>query len=108
MKPLKLTPEEIAIITMMRRNSFQEIVVQMQDSVVTFVNQIVKYRRKKGGGLVFGNKTVKPRLPLKLIKDEITVITKLRSAPFQKISIYVKNGTVEYIEQTVKFKKKER
>ena len=106
MQPFKLTPEAIAIITRLRRNGFQEIVIQVQDKVITFVNQIIKYRRKKGGGLVFGNKIIKPTLPLKLSKDEMTVITKLRGSPFQKLTIYIKGNNVDFIEQTLKFKKK--
>lgn len=106
MAPLKLTPEEIAIITMVRKNSYQEINVQVQDSIIIFVNQILKFKRKKGGGLVFGNKPVinlKP--PLKLSNDELIIIKKLRDKPFQQIVISIKNGVVDAINQTVKFRR---
>lgn len=107
-KPIQLNSEEIAIITMMRRNSFQEICIQIQDSVIVSVNQIIKYRRKRGGGLVFGRGTYqppKPGMPLKMSSDETAVISKLRDKPYQQLVILIKNGEVEAINQTLKYKK---
>lgn len=94
---------------MMRRNSYQEICIQIQDSVIVSVNQIIKYRRKRGGGLVFGRGNYaappKPGTPLKMTGDEGAVIRKLRDKPYQQIVIHIKNGEVEAINQTLKFKK---
>ena len=108
-QPVKLTAEEIAIITMMRRYSYQEIVIQIQDSVIISVNQIIKYRRKKGGGLVFGKANfqgLKPGATIKISTDEGAVITKLRDKFFQQITIAINQGGVEAINQTLKFRKK--
>jgi hypothetical protein len=111
MKPLKLAPEEIAIVTMMRRNAFQEIIIQVQDGVITSVNQIQKFRRKKGGGLVSGIKSTTIKPPLKLSAEEITIIKKLRSNSFQQLTIDIRPqddgiGVVEVINQTLKFRRK--
>jgi len=105
---IKLTPEELALITMMRRNSYQEIAVQVQDSVITSVDQTLKYRRKKGGGLVAGVTNRAPlqmKKALKISKEEISVISKLREKPFQKITIYINKNGIDSIYQTLKFKK---
>jgi len=109
MKSLKLAPEEIDIITMLRRFPYQEIIVQVQDGVVSSVNQVLKYRRKKGGGLVFGvvNKLgVRPGSPLKLSQDEILAINHIRSKPYQTITVMIKDGIVEGFNKTEKFRKK--
>jgi len=106
-RPLQLNSEEIAIISMMRRNSYQEICIQIQDSVIVSVNQIVKYRRKRGGGLVFGKGNIPAtQSGAPLTGDETAVIAKLRDKPYQQIVIHIKNGEVEAINQTLKFKKK--
>lgn len=104
-KPVQLNAEEIAIIGMMRRNSYQEICIQIQDSVIISVNQIIKYRRKRGGGLVFGKSTAPLQKPLKMSGDEAAVIAKLRDKPYQQLTIHIKNGDVETINQTLKYKK---
>jgi len=104
---IKLVPEELALITMMRRNSYQEISVQVQDSVITSVDQTLKYRRKKGGGLVAGAANRAPlqaKKALNISKEEISIISKIREKPFQKITIYIKNG-IDSVYQTLKFKK---
>lgn len=104
-KPVQLNAGEIAIISMMRRNSYQEICIQIQDSVIISVNQIIKYRRKRGGGLVFGRSTAPLQQPLKMSGDEAAVISKLRDKPYQQLTIHIKNGEVETINQTLKYKK---
>lgn len=104
---LKLTPEEISIITMIGRNSYQTIDIQIQDSVITSVDQTLKYRRKKGGGLVTGavnRAPIQTSKPIKLSLQEVSVIQKLREKPFQKVTINIKNG-IDSIYQTLKFKK---
>lgn len=109
LKALKLAPEEIDIITMMRRFSYQEIVIQIQDGVISSVNQILKYRRKKGGGLVFGlvNKAnLKPGVPLKLKPDEILTITHIRSKPYLQLTVLIKDSIVEGFNKTEKLRKR--
>ena len=104
---IKLTPEESALITMMRRNSYQEIEIQVQDSVITSVDQTLKYRRKKGGGLVSGvtnRASLQMSKALKISKEEISIISKIREKPFQKVTIFIKNG-IDSVYQTLKFKK---
>jgi hypothetical protein len=104
---LQLTPEELSIITMMRRNSYQEIEIQVQDSVITSVDQTLKYRRKKGGGLVGGVLNRAPlaaKRPAKFSIEEISIVKKIREKPFQKITVNIKNG-IDSIYQTLKFRK---
>jgi len=108
-KSLKLAPEEIDVITMMRRFAYQEIVVQLQDGVISSVNQTLKYRRKKGGGLVFSliNKVnLKPGVPLKLSPDEILTINHIRSKPFQQLTILLKDSKIEGFNKTEKLRKR--
>jgi hypothetical protein len=104
---LQLTPEELSIITMMRRNSYQEIEIQVQDSVITSVDQTLKYRRKKGGGLIGGVLNRAPFVAANLGKlsiEEVSVIKKIREKPFQKVTVNIKNG-IDSIYQTLKFRK---
>lgn len=106
-KAVALSADEMAIIAMIRRFSFQEIVIQVQDSVVTSVNQILKHRRKKGGGLVFAQAQpvgLQPGLPVQLTPDEAAIISKLREKPFQQIDVHLKNGRLEAMSQTIKIK----
>ena len=103
---IKLSTEEAIIINMMRRNSFQEILLQVQDSVITSANQVSKYRRKKGGGLVSGHIIQPPSNLTSLSQDEADVIKMIREKPFQQITIQIKNSLVEVLNQTVKFRKK--
>ena len=104
--PVKLTPEELAVISMMRRNSFQEINVQIQDKVITSVNHTLKYRRKKGGGLVAGTIKRAPlqaKGPLKLTSEEVVLVKMMRERPFQQININIQNGNIT-VNQTLKFR----
>jgi hypothetical protein len=106
--PIKLTPEELAVITMTRRNTFQSICVQVQDSVITSVDQTLKFRRKKGGGLVTGmlnRAAVAKSKVLKFSKEEIAVIKMIRDRPFQKITFNIVDGSIDGLEQTLKFRK---
>lgn len=104
---LKLSPEEIAIIAMIRRNSFQEIMVQVQDSIIISVNQILKFRRnKKGGGLISGHVKTGPVNLALLTVEETGVIRKIREKPYQQIGIQIKNSVIECINQTIKFRNK--
>lgn len=96
----------MAIITMMRRNSYQSIVVQIQDNVITSVEQTLKLRRKKGGGLVAGTVGRSAVVSAsKLSPEEMAVIKMIREKPFQKITFNITNGGIEGLEQTLKFKK---
>ncbi len=106
--PLQLTPEEMAVITMIRRNSYQSIAVQIQDSVITSVDQTLKFRRKKGGGLMAGtiNRAALSKAKLlKLSPEEMSVIKMIREKPFQKISFNITDGAIDGLEQTLKFRK---
>jgi len=101
--PLNLTQEETAIISLIRGNAYQEISVQIQDSVITSVNQTLKFRRKKGGGFVFfGLVAAKTNLT----PEEIEIIKLLREKPFQQVTILIKNSKIEGFNQTTKFRKK--
>lgn len=103
---LNLTPEELAIISMMRRNNYQSISVQIQDNVITSVEQTQRFRRKKGGGLVSGvtNRTnLNKNKPLS--PEEISVIKMIREKPFQKIIFNITDGAIDGLEQTLKFRK---
>ena len=103
--PLTLTPEELIVITLMRRNTYQTIEVQVQDSVITSVDQTLKFRRKKGGGLAAGTPTrAALQKPPKLGGEELQVIQRIREKPFQKVTINIKNG-IDSIFQTVKYRK---
>ena len=107
-QPLKLTPEELAIITMMRRNSFQSIAVQIQDNVVTSVDQTFRFRRKKGGGLVAGAVNRAPMTknkPMQMSHEEMSVIKMIREKPFQKITFNITDGAIDGLEQTLKYRK---
>jgi len=101
---LSLTPEESAIISLLRSNSYQEINVQVQDSVITSVDQTIKFRRKKGGGLIFGAKKVNRDV---LTPYETEVIKLLREKPYQQVAIMVMDSEIKGFNQTVKFKKKD-
>lgn len=104
---LKLSPEEIAIITMIRRNSFQEVMVQVQDSIIVSVNQMLKFRRnKKGGGLISGHVKTGPVNLALLTAEETGVIRKIREKPYQQICVQIKNSIIECINQTVKYRNK--
>lgn len=107
-KSLKLAPEELDVITMMRRFSYQDIAVQVQDGVIVSVDQTLKYRRKKGGGLVFGlaKANLKPGVPIKLSADEILTINHLRSKPYQQLTILVKDSIVDGFNKTEKLRKR--
>ena len=99
-----LTQEESAIISLLRSNSYQEINVQVQDSVITSVDQTIKFRRREGGGLIFGAK--------KINRDGITlpemeVIKLLREKPYQQVAIMVLDSEIKGFNQTIKFKKKD-
>ena len=59
-KPIKLTSEEIALISMIRGFPNQEITTQIKDSVIVSVSRTTKYFRKKGGGLLFTKPTRQP------------------------------------------------
>jgi len=98
-----LTQEELAIITLLRSNSYQEISIQVQDSVITSVDQTIKFRRKKGGGLIFGARKVTRTV---LTPTEIEVISRLREKPYQRLTITVMDSEIIGFDQTVKFKKK--
>lgn len=100
---LTLTPEESAIISLLRSNSYQEINIQVQDSVITSVDQTIKFRRKKGGGLIFGAKKVKST---GLNPHEIELIKLMREKPYQQVTIMVMDSEIQGFNQTVKFKKK--
>lgn len=100
---LTLTQEESDIISLIRGNAYQEISVQIQDSVVTSVNQTLKFRRKKGGGLIFA--AIRPK-KTSLTPEEIEIIKLLREKPFQQVSILIKNSTIEGFNQVTKFRKK--
>lgn len=104
---LKLSPEEIAVIAMIKRNTYQEIEIQVQDSVIVSVNQILKYKRKKDGGLIAGhvNKPVNISM-LMLTPEETSLIKRVREKPYQQIVIKIRNSTIECIEQTVKYRNK--
>lgn len=99
-----LTPEETAIISLIRSNSYQEINVQVQDSVIISVDQTIKYRRKKGGGLIFGAKKV---IHATLTPQEMELIKLLREKPYQLVGIVVIDSEIKGFNQTVKFKKKD-
>jgi hypothetical protein len=106
--PVKLTPEELAVISMMRRNTYQEIIIQVQDKVIASVNQTLKYKRKKGGGLVAGvmkRAPLQPSAPFKLSNEEITIIKMVREKPFQQIAINIQNGDITSLNQTLKYRK---
>lgn len=106
--PLKLTPEELAVITMMRRNTYQSVTIQIQDNVITSVDQTLKYRRKKGGGLMAGTvnrASLSKAKQAALSPEEIAVIKMIREKPFQKITFNISNGLIEGVEQTLKFRK---
>jgi len=106
---LKLSPEETAIIAMIRRNTFQDISIQIKDSVIVSVNQILKYQRKKGGGLVAGHLSKPVNINMLILTpEEISVIGKIREKPYQQINIQIKNSIVECVEQTVKFRNKNK
>ena len=100
---LSLTPEETAIVTLIRSNSYQEISVQIQEAVITSVDQTIKYRRKKGGGLMFGAKKIDRS---GLTPHEIELIMLLREKPYQQVIIKVMDSEIKGFDQTVKFKKK--
>jgi hypothetical protein len=101
---LTLTPEESAIISLLRSNSYQEINIQVQDSVITSVDQTIKFRRKKGGGLIFGAKKV---TSTGLNPHEIELIKLMREKPYQQVTIMVMDSEIKGFNQTVKFKKKD-
>jgi len=104
---LKLTPEEMAIITMIRRNSFQEIMIQIADNSIISVNQTIKYRKKKGGGLVSGHIIKSGLTSINLLSaEEMGVVKRIREKPYQQIVIQIKNSIIECINQTVKFRNK--
>ena len=68
-----------------------------------------KYRRKKGGGLVFGLVTrtnLKPGVPLKLKPDEILTITHIRSKPYLQLTVLIKDSVVEGFNKTEKLRKR--
>ena len=50
----KLSEEEMSVILMTRRYPNQDIVVQIQDGIIVSVNQVIRFRRKRGGGLTLG------------------------------------------------------
>ena len=103
---IKLSEEETSVILMSRRYPNQDIVVQIQDGIIVSVNQVIRFRRKRGGGLTLGKfpgysaQTVTP-----LSADEVAVVSKLRDKPFQQISIFI-NNSITAINQTIKFRKK--
>ena len=105
-KAIKLSQEEMSVILMTRRYPNQDVIVQIQDGIIISVNQVIRFRRKRGGGLTlgkfpgYGSQTVAP-----LSIDEAAVVNKLRDKPFQQISIVVNNG-ITAINQTIKFRKK--
>lgn len=99
-----LTPEESAIISLLRSNSYQEINIQVQDSVITSVDQTIKFRRKKGGGLIFGAKKVSRN---GLTPHESELIKLMREKPYQQVTIMVMDSEIKGFNQTVKFKKKD-
>ena len=105
-KAIKLSQEEISVILMTRRYPNQDIIIQIQDGIIVSVNQVIRFRRKRGGGLTLGKfpghyaQTVVP-----LSTDETSVISKLRDKPFQQISVFINNG-ITAINQTIKFRKK--
>lgn len=101
---LTLTPEETAIISLIRSNSYQDVLVQIQDSVITSVDQTIKYRRKKGGGLIFGAKKINRA---GLTPYEVELIMLLREKPYQQVAIKVMDSEIKGFDQTVKFKKKD-
>jgi len=101
---LSLTPEESAIISLLRSNSYQEINIQVQDSVITSVDQTIKFRRKKGGGLIFGAKKINRT---GLTPHEIELIKLMREKPYQQVTIMVMDSEIKGFNQTVKFKKKD-
>ena len=104
--PIKLTANEMAILTMMRRNTFQSISVQIQDGVITAVDQTLKFRRKKGGKLVAGvvNRAAIAKQSA-ISPEELAVIKMLREKPYQKIEFNIQDGAIEGVEQTLKFRK---
>jgi len=102
--PHALTTEESAIISLLRGNSYQEINVQVQDGVITSVDQTIKYRRRKGGGLIFGAKKINRDV---ITPHESEVIKLLREKPYQQVVIMVMDSEIKGFNQTVKFKKKD-
>ena len=105
-KAIKLSQEEMSVILMIRRYPNQDIIVQIQDGIIVSVNQVIRFRRKRGGGLtlgVAGHSTAQAVAPLSM--DEAAVVNKLRDRPFQQVSIFVNNG-ISAINQTIKFRKK--
>lgn len=106
-KPIHLSQDEMALIIMIRRYSYQEVAIQVQDGVVTSVNQILKHRRK-GGGLVFSKPNtvgIQPGKPVQLTADEAVILSKLREKPFQQLTIFVVNNHIESINQTLKLRR---
>ena len=101
---ISLTPEETTIISLLRSNSYQEINIQVQDSVITSVDQTIKFRRKKGGGLLFGGKKINRT---GLTVSEIEAIRLLRERPYQQVAIMVMDSEIKGFNQTIKFKKKD-
>ena len=104
-KPIKLSQEEMSIILMMRRYPNQDIIIQVQDGLLVSVNQTIRFRRRRGGGLTFGKFTQMPKTAIPISLDEMAVISKIRDKPFQQISVFINNG-IQAINQTIKFRKK--
>ena len=106
-KAIKLSQEEMSVILMIRRYPNQDIIIQIQDGIIVSVNQVIRFRRKRGGGLTLGKFVAHPAVqtvaPISM--DEAAVINKLRDKPFQQISISINNG-INAINQTIKFRKK--
>lgn len=104
---LKLSSEEIAVIAMIKRNTYQEIEIQIQDSVIVSVNQTLKFKRKKDGGLIAGHITKAVNISMLILTpEETSLIKRIREKPYQQILIKIRNSIIECIEQTTKYRNK--